>query len=119
MAEILFAAPDDSHVYHLENPLRQSWADVMGFLSQELKISQVVPFKAWLEKVSQAPETENPATQLLNFFSHEFEHNASGEVVMDTAHSRAASACLAKMKVVEPGTIQSYLASWKEVGFLA
>lgn len=118
MAEILFAKPDNNPIYHLENPLRQSWADVLDCLAGELKIIHRVPMQDWVEKVSQAAESDNPAKQLVHFFQTEFEHNATGEVVMDTAHSRAASVALAKMKPVEMHTIQSYLKSWRESGFL-
>lgn len=118
MSELLFAGSDSNPIYHLENPLRQSWADVLDCLAEELQIADKVPMQVWIEKVAQAPEEDNPAKQLLQFFEHEFEHNASGEVVMDTAHSRAASSSLAKIKPVELDTIQLYLRAWKEAGFL-
>ncbi|RMD39763.1 hypothetical protein DV735_g5370, partial [Chaetothyriales sp. CBS 134920] len=109
MSEILFASPGRGSVYHLENPLRQSWADAMDGLAAELQVKQLISMSEWQDRVAHKPDDGNPAKKLLSFFQHEFEHNASGAVVMDTSRSRQVSPTLASMQPVEASTISSYV----------
>ncbi|RMZ76239.1 hypothetical protein DV738_g5040, partial [Chaetothyriales sp. CBS 135597] len=114
MSEILFASPGRGTVYHLENPLRQSWADAMDGLAAELPVNQLIPMSEWQDLVAHKPDDGNPAKKLLSFFQHEFEHNASGAVVMDTSRSRHVSPSLASMQPVDATTINGQLDALRE-----
>lgn len=81
-------------------------------------LSKLIPLEEWVKEVGRLSERDNPAKQLLQFFEHEFKHNASGEVVMDTTHTRSVSPTLAKIGALESQTLRSYVRAWKKDGFL-
>jgi hypothetical protein len=106
----------------MENPVRQPWSDLLEVLATELKINSIIPMSDWVRKVAEVPDSiggENPAKQLLSFFEKDFEHNASGEVIMDTARSREVSPTLAAMHGVSEQTVKAYIEFWRSTGFLS
>ncbi|KAL7270283.1 putative NRPS-like protein biosynthetic cluster [Rhizina undulata] len=89
-------SPQLSLHYHLENPIRQSWSQLLLLLAKELKLPQkLMPFQGWLEKVKERGEEEkNPAGKLVKFLEEEFIGMASGIVALDTTRSRRVSRTL-------------------------
>ena len=120
MSELAMTDPGivDYEAYHLENPVRQSWADIIDVFGRELGIAARVDLASWCDAVARLPDADNPAKQLLEFFRNEFEHNASGEVAMDTAHARQASQTLRKVRTIGEETVQAYVANWRKCEFL-
>ncbi|KAJ9648117.1 hypothetical protein H2199_001894 [Coniosporium tulheliwenetii] len=101
--------------------IRGSWSDALDVLAAELHINTVIPLADWIQKVAEIPDVagvENPAKQLLDFFERDFEHNATGEVILDTAQSRSASTALAGMQPVSEQMIRGYVDFWRSSGFL-
>lgn len=121
-AEILLGN-DSSHgsmrlVYHLENPVRQWWQDVVAALCKELQIDSIVPFEEWLDLVATADDVANPAKKLVDFFSAHFNQMALGELVLDTVAAQGASATLAGMRAVDSSYLQAYISYWRSLGVL-
>ncbi|KAI3543044.1 hypothetical protein CABS01_03297 [Colletotrichum abscissum] len=90
LSEILFHQEPLSAVYHLENPARQSWEEVVRLMSEELRISRssIIPLEAWLDLVDTIPEPGNPAAGLTRFLREDFAKMSCGFVVLDTSNSR-------------------------------
>lgn len=118
VAEIVLGNDSMQLVYHLENPVRQRWEDVVAVLCKQLQIDNLVPFEEWLDLVAAADEFANPAKKLADFFSTYFIQMASGDLVLDTAQARGASPTLASMRAVDNIQLQAYISYWQSVGIL-
>ena len=120
LSDILFDKAPLQLVYHLENPIRQSWQDVVLVLAEELKIGtdNIVPLETWLEAVASAPDTNNPAKALSVFFKDEFVKMSSGSLVLDTSVARKSSPTLRGTGTVGATTIQGYISYWRKIGIL-
>ena len=121
ISDILLSPQPPSLVYHVENPVRQSWNDVLMTLASELAISKLLPFGDWLDAACSAADGSvdaNPAKKLEDFFRRDFRRMAEGEVIMGTDKARAVSECLSRMDAVGKGTMKKYVEYWKGVGFL-
>lgn len=105
-------------VYHLENPVRQCWQDVVAALCKELQIDNLVSFEEWLDLVATADDVANPAKKLVDFFSAHFNQMASGELVLDTVVAQGASPTLAGMSAVDSSYLQAYISYWRSLGIL-
>ncbi|KAL8850363.1 MAG: hypothetical protein Q9221_004683 [Calogaya cf. arnoldii] len=66
LLELLFDTEPLRLVYHLENPIRQSWQDVTDVLTEELGIpkSKRLPLDQWFSLVLSSADTGNPAKNL-------------------------------------------------------
>lgn len=123
VTDILLTTPSTETVYHLENPVRQSWHEVLSVLARNLDLhkAEFLPFDDWLDAVrtstDDAAET-NPAKQLAEFFKTDFRHMACGNVILDTEKARKASAALRSIDVVSDETIAAYINDWRRIGFL-
>lgn len=124
LVELLFASSSEQFMFHLENPIRQSWHEVLTTVASELKIAETsfLPYREWLARVLAIPDNrihENPAKKLAGFFAGDFEHMASGGIIMDTGKAREASGCLRGMNAIDEDLISAYVARWRGAGFLA
>lgn len=114
-------------IYHIENPVRQPWTDVLGVLADALSISRdTVPLKEWLKRVREwpkkednGPEGKNPAHLLVDFLDEHFVRMSCGGLLMGTRKAREHSQTLAKTGMVSENLIRLYVRSWKAMGFLA
>ncbi|AEO67399.1 polyketide synthase [Thermothielavioides terrestris NRRL 8126] len=122
----LMLSGDDREVfpiYHIENPSRQPWEDMIRVLADALNVPRenIVSFDEWLRRVRRFPgsiETDNPAGRLVDFLEHHFVRMSCGNLVLDTAHSTAHSATLRQRGPVSPDLVRKYVRAWKEMGFL-
>jgi hypothetical protein len=107
-------------VYHLENPIRQPWSEVLDILASELEVDKHhhVPFTKWLEEVKRTPEEGNPAGALAEFFEENFEWMSGGGVVLSTETSRRDSPTLRRVGPVQAETIRKYTEYWRSIGFV-
>ena len=107
-------------VYHLENPVRQSWRDALTLIASKLGLSDtdLLPFDDWLETVSMSAGDANPAKLLIDFFQADFKHMACGKVILGTENARKVSSTLRKMDVIGESTIAAYVDQWRSIGFL-
>lgn len=120
LAEVMFHPLPLELVYHLENPIRQSWQDVAAVLVRRLGLPQesIVPIDAWLKLVDCGPSEGNPAQGLLDFFSDDFVKMSDGSIVLDTAITQSVSPTLRKMSPISESDIAAYIEHWQSVGLL-
>ncbi|KAI1810887.1 putative polyketide synthase [Poronia punctata] len=123
LSDLLFSSTQKAGVYHVENPVRQSWDEILTFLASVLGLKNVerrVSFKEWLEKVREfeGAERENPAGKIVDFLQNDFERMACGEVVLDTRNSVGDSLTMREMKGVDLEVVKGYVDGWRERGFL-
>ena len=62
--------------------------------------------------------SQAPPHMLTDFFRHEFQHMAGGDVIMDTAGARSVSATLRNADVVKAEVVKGYVEGWRRMGFL-
>ncbi|KAI9688877.1 MAG: putative NRPS-like protein biosynthetic cluster [Bathelium mastoideum] len=125
VADILFAEQNTctTGVFHLENPVRQAWSDVLSALREALGMQKEakVNYSEWIAKVKAVPDErlrENPAKKLLDFFEADFEHLSDGGVILDTAETRKVSKTLQESTEVGRDLIKRYVQCWEGSGFL-
>ncbi|KAI1074642.1 putative polyketide synthase [Whalleya microplaca] len=117
-------------IYHIENPLRQSWSETVAVLADALAIPRdttgIIPFGEWVQRVRDWPRREdnclegaNPGHLLVDFLETNFIRISCGGLLMGTAKAREHSSTLAKLGPVSEHLIKSYVSSWKQMGFLA
>ena len=108
-------------VYHIENPVRQPWGALLGYLSAHLGLP-IIPYKEWLSRMethaASVTGSPNPARNLKEFFETDFLHMSCGSVVMSTTRTTSVSAALRSAKPVSPGTLLLYMEQWRRAGFL-
>ena len=120
ISELLLTTRPTDLVYHLENPVRQSWRDALTLIASRLGLSDtdLLPFDDWLKSVSLSAGDENPAKLLVDFFEADFKHMACGNVILGTENARKVSSTLRKMDVIGDRTVAAYIDQWKSIGFL-
>ncbi|RMZ66368.1 polyketide synthase [Pyrenophora seminiperda CCB06] len=114
-------------IYHIDNPIRQSWATMLPLLAAELDIAEqnIVPFDEWIRRVRMFPSTgaagkfdENPAQRLVDFFADDFRRMSCGGILMGTEKSRAHSQRMRDVGPVDKETVHGFVNSWRARGFL-
>ncbi|KAK5656795.1 hypothetical protein OQA88_4343 [Cercophora sp. LCS_1] len=111
-------------VYHVDNPVRQPWEDMIPVLARALAIptTNVVPFAEWVRRVRHFPgsvDKDNPAYKLVNFLDGNFLRMSCGGLLLDTAHTREHSSTLAAQGPVSHEIAVGYIRQWQRTGFLA
>lgn len=112
-------------IYHIENPVRQPWADMIATLGEALDIADVIPFGEWVRRVREWPvktdngaDGANPAYLLTDFLDENFTRMSCGGLLMGTANAREHSSTLANVSPVTKATTRLYVSKWREMGFL-
>lgn len=111
-------------IYHIENPSRQSWQEMIEILAEALDVTRnnIIPFNAWIDRVRQFPpsnaDVDNPAARLAEFLDAHFVRMSCGGLVLDTAHSREHSETLRGSQPVSRELVMKYVQTWKDIGFL-
>lgn len=127
MVDILFAQEGtednaDMCVHHLENPMRQSWEEVLSIIANELGVTSRLPYREWVTAMLDVPDEymeRNPAKKMANFFVEDFESMSSGKVVMGTERARKVSKTLRATGPLDVDLIKEYVRKWKVMGFLS
>ncbi|KUI53252.1 Conidial yellow pigment biosynthesis polyketide synthase [Cytospora mali] len=78
LADIVLSDRTPYPIYHIENPVGQSWKEMNAVLADALGIHNLIPFEDWVELVRNAPQKNNPATALLEFLDSNYLHPFSG-----------------------------------------
>lgn len=117
VAEILLNPLPLRRIYHLENPVRQDWQEVVRLMSSELRIPSpsIIPLEDWLDLVASVTGSGNPASSLVQFLRNDFAKMSCGSLILDTFVSRNASVTLSNMTSVEERTIKGYTSYWRRV----
>lgn len=111
-------------VYHVDNPVGQSWGDMVPVLIQELRIPHhnVIPFSQWIRIIRRSPldaERENPALKLVDFLEQDFERMSCGGIILDTSKAKQHSPTLAAQGPVSVELARRYIRAWRVEGFLS
>ncbi|KAK7731068.1 Type I Iterative PKS [Cytospora paraplurivora] len=123
LGELILSPGTKQPIYHIENPVRQSWPDMIGMLCEVLGIppQNVVSFEDWVSTVRSLPGSageDNPAARLVDFLSEHFVRMSCGGLILDTTKSRAESLALRSTDPVDFKLLGKYVAHWKKTGFL-
>uniref|UniRef100_A0A0B7KIC6 Uncharacterized protein n=1 Tax=Bionectria ochroleuca TaxID=29856 RepID=A0A0B7KIC6_BIOOC len=124
LAELLLREDPECHrIYHVDNPSRRTWEDMLPVLTETLGVPSrgVIPLREWLKRVQAYPGEnpwDNPAAKAMDFFDHKFEHMSCGGVTMSTDHAREHSSTLRAVQPVSDGLVRKYIQGWKDSGFL-
>ncbi|KAK2749609.1 putative NRPS-like protein biosynthetic cluster [Myotisia sp. PD_48] len=123
ISEITISTEKTNITYHVENPIRQPWHDILSIIATELNIpdNNRVPLPKWLDRVDSIPDTlsdEIPAKKLMEFFRGEFQRLVGGTVILDTYRSRGLSTALKSVNELDRDTILGYIKYWKQIQFL-
>lgn len=119
-SEILFAPEPVRLVYHLENPIRQSWQDTLDTLASGLKLDKNnrIRLDDWITAVSAAPDEGNPAKILVDFFKTEFQRMSGGDIMLSTDTTRKCVPSLRKLRAIDEDAVHRYLGYWKFTGII-
>jgi malonyl CoA-acyl carrier protein transacylase/nucleoside-diphosphate-sugar epimerase/acyl carrier protein/SAM-dependent methyltransferase len=112
-----------SKFYHVDNPVRQPWAEMVPVLVDALGIPAdgVVPFDEWVRKVRAFPgavDSDNPAARLVEFLDDNFLRMSCGGLLLDTKKSCEHSPTLRAVGPISPSLARKYIQAWKGIGFL-
>lgn len=123
LGELLIGDTTAYPIYHIENPVRQSWRDMIPILAEALGVPQAntISYKEWIRRVREFPPSlvsENPAARLVDFFNDDFERMSCGGLILDTAHSKEHSDTFRGLEAVGEELVLKYIQAWKETGFL-
>ena len=122
LRDLLTAEEAKDAVYHVDNPVRQEWREVISTVANEFGIPprNIIPFNAWLKRVEEfaGSTEENPAHKVLKFLKEDFERMACGGLVMETAKCRKHSKTLARQENLGMDLIRQYVRGWKSISFL-
>lgn len=115
--DLLLRSEPRNLVYHLENPVRQSWPDVCSIMERKLGFASQsrVPFEEWLAQVS---TLEHQPSDLMEFYRKYFLHMSGGSLVLDTTSSRSLSPTLRSTGAIDAEKIELYLEFWRQSGFI-
>ena len=99
--------------YHVENPIRQPWSDLLVALRAELGLSTTA-FEDWTIRATQV----GALGHLERFFRHDFVPLAAGEIRLQTVAAREVSRVLRSCGGVGVEVLRKYLQSWREQGVI-
>lgn len=119
--ELLFSPEAPGLVAHVENPVRQTWTEILDIIGSELAIAKSLPFDNWLEQVAATDDKDAdiyPVKKLYEFFKLYFQIASSGAVVMGTDVSRKSSTTLRALTALDKDVIVAYVQYWKKAGYL-
>ncbi|PLB44277.1 putative polyketide synthase [Aspergillus steynii IBT 23096] len=113
---------DNQLIYHIDNPARQPWKEMISSLASTLDIplDRIVPYEQWLDRMRRfrASPVDNPALQLLDLFTYYFIPMSCGGLVLDTEKTRVHSPTMQSMQPVSGDLVKLYVEAWKRSGFL-
>jgi thioester reductase-like protein len=123
LGELLLSQSATDLIYHIDNPSRQTWREMIAILARALDLGQksIVPFAQWVDRVRRfrGSITDNPALQLIDFFDHYFVPMSCGGLVLDTTKSLQHSKTLQSQGPIDEDLMKKYIARWKQSGFLS
>ncbi|WDK23671.1 beta-ketoacyl synthase domain-containing protein [Colletotrichum graminicola] len=125
LTDLLVVAARPYAVYHVDNPVRQPWADMIAVLARELGLDDnggecAVPFAEWVRRVREVgPRAGNPAYVLVDFLEANFMHISCGGLLLETSHSREHSPTMRQVGPFGQDLTRLFIRRWKESGFLS
>lgn len=118
LLDLLISTDNPYLIYHIENPVRQPWPEMIQLLANELDIPRenIIPYNQWLNKIENcdASAADNPAKQLMTFWETHFLRMSTGPLILDTSHSREHSKSLRESKPVGNDLVKQYIQQWNQ-----
>ena len=107
-------------IYHVENPVGQSWQEVNAVLADALGIREMVPFGEWVDRVREAGQGKrgNPAATLVEFLDENYLRMSCGGLVLGVERAVEHSRTLKGVGPVMEEVVRRYVRVWREIGFL-
>ncbi|KAI9485154.1 hypothetical protein BDB00DRAFT_773619 [Zychaea mexicana] len=107
-------------VYHIVNPSRVGWSDVLKAMQASGMKFDVVEPEQWVEALSK--HQDNPAYRLMSFFEANFQSSSSSEEtatmpVWETEKTAELAPVLAQAPAFGETLLKKHLAFWRNVGF--
>lgn len=122
IVDMLLTAKKPQPVYHIDNPIRQPWVDMITLLANELRVprSNIVSFAEWIQRVKSfsGSAEDNPAVRGADWLEDNFERMSCGGLLLDTIKARDHSTTLAGVGAVDDIVTRGYIIRWREKGFL-
>jgi len=120
LIEIMLRSSSLELIYHVENPIRQPWHDVLVILSKELSLNDntLSSLDKWLTSIKSMNDDAASTDLLVEFFEKDFQHMSGGGIVLDTRVSRAVSPTLQQVDFVGDELVATYVRQWKSRGAL-
>jgi acyl transferase domain-containing protein/thioester reductase-like protein/acyl carrier protein/SAM-dependent methyltransferase len=122
LGELLMSSDASNFTYHIDNPSRQPWKDMISILASELQIpsANILPYDQWIDRVKRfrSSTKDNPALQLIDFFNNYFVPMSCGGLMLDTRKTSEVSETLRNMKPIGSNLVREYIRAWKQSGFL-
>ncbi|KAI1385748.1 uncharacterized protein F4822DRAFT_432601 [Hypoxylon trugodes] len=121
LSEITFSSSPLHLVYHLENPVRRGWQEVVKLLTKELGIprNSIIPLRRWLDLNTSTLNKANPTAGLSDFIEKEFPKMLCGKIILDTSFSRAVSPTMRRVGAVDDDkSLRTYVSYWRRIGIL-
>ncbi|KAI4261875.1 MAG: hypothetical protein L6R42_002935 [Xanthoria sp. 1 TBL-2021] len=111
LSDLVLAEHTPHPIYHVENPVGQSWREMTSILAEALHIpaSNVIPFGLWMERVRNAPQKNNPASTLIEFLEDNFLRMSCGGLILDTKKTLEHSKTLTGVGPVSKTVARKYI----------
>lgn len=124
LLDLLFATEDcacgpRTRVYHIVNPFKTSWSDLLpSFTKYCTSDLEVVAFATWLEALQRSSpgKRETPAARLMGFFEKLQSLGDDQVAVLDTTEALKLSRTLAAPGPVNEAWVKHWMEQW---GFYA
>ena len=114
---ILLTERSGNLFYHVENPVRQPWPELIQYLGYKLQLPKRVPFDEWIRR-TRADVNTGFVTPLLNFFQDDFSRLSGGGLVLETQQSRRVSPTMRSCDGVGLTLVNRYIESWEQRGHI-
>lgn len=122
LGELLTSATATDLIYHVDNPSRQPWKQMMLTLARALDLppQNIVPYTQWVDRVRRFRSSinDNPALQLVGFFDTYFIPMSCGGLVLDVSKTREYCETLRTIGPIDDDLMMKYITAWKQSGFL-
>ncbi|KAL3461921.1 hypothetical protein BJX64DRAFT_288875 [Aspergillus heterothallicus] len=122
LSDLLLADNTPYPIYHIDNPVRQPWREMIPVLGDSLGVprDRIIPFADWVQRVRSfaGSEVDNPAIKLIEFLDGNFLRMSCGGLLLETTKAREHSRTLAQEGPVSNDVARGYIKAWKEMGFL-
>ncbi|KAL0092096.1 hypothetical protein J3Q64DRAFT_1819684 [Phycomyces blakesleeanus] len=108
------SSSEKESVFHIVNPHRVTWNNVLESMRESGMVFDIVPTKKWVEELSN--DEKNPAFKLMSFYENNF--NESFKMpIWDTRKTISSSATLKMSPIFDVSIFSKYLSHWESVGF--
>ena len=121
LSDLLLAESTPYPIYHIDNPVRQPWREMLPVLADALAIPHnIISFPDWIHRVHIFPGCveDNPAVRMVDFLEENFTRMSCGGLLLSTDKSVEHSSTLASVGPVSAEAVRKYVHAWQEMGFL-